>query len=68
MNDCKNADIGRPPKLMPIKAAAKYLGVTDYFLRKGVRDSTVPFVRSGNKYYIAVDVIMESLRQQSRNV
>lgn len=68
MNECKTLNIEVSPKLMSIKSAARYLGVTDYFLRTGVKNGTVPFVRSGCKYYIAVDVLMESLRQQKQNM
>lgn len=49
-------------RLMPIKAAAEYLGVSQYFLRQGIKNDTVPHIRSGNKFYIAVDVLMDTLR------
>ena len=47
---------------MPIKAAAEYLGVSQYFLRQGIKNDTVPHIRSGNKFYIAVDILMDTLR------
>lgn len=67
MSNYKTLDVNKSPKLMPIKAAAEYLGVTDYFLRKGVKDGTIPFIRSGCKYYIAVDILMDYLRQSNSN-
>lgn len=67
MSNYKSIDFGAPPKLMPIKAAAEYLGVTSYFLRTGIKSGTVPFIRSGCKYYIAVDVLMDSLKQRNTN-
>ena len=67
MMNYTSLNIGAPPKLMPIKAAAEYLGVTNYFLRIGIKNGTVPFIRSGCKYYIAVDVLMDSLKQRNNN-
>lgn len=67
MNNTNLIDIGSPPKLMSIKAASKYLGVSVYCLRQGVQNGTIPFIRSGNKYYIAVDVLMDSLKQRNSN-
>lgn len=67
MSNYKTINIDKSPKLMPIKMAAEYLGVTNYFLRKGVKNETIPFIRSGCKYYIAVDILMDRLRQQNSN-
>lgn len=54
-------DFNNPPKMMPIKEAARYLGVSEYFLRQGVKDNTVPNIKSGTKYYIAVDTFLERI-------
>ena len=63
----KIIDISSSPKLMSIKNAAAYLGVSEYFLRCGVKNNTIPFIRSGCKYYIAVDLLMENLRNKVSN-
>ncbi len=65
MSNCKTINIGTPPKLMSIKAAMKYLGVSRYFIESGIKNGTVPFIRSGCKYYIAVDVLMDSIKAAS---
>lgn len=67
MMNYTSLNIGTPPKLIPIKAAAEYLGVTNYFLRTGIKNGTVLFIRSGCKYYIAVDVLIDSLKQRNNN-
>lgn len=53
------------PKLMSIKKTSEYLGVTDYFLRQGIKNGTIPFTRSGCKYYIIVDALIERLKNNS---
>lgn len=37
------------PKWMNISEAARYIGMSKAFLRKGTRKKTVPFVRVGTK-------------------
>lgn len=65
MNNIIN--IESPPKMMSIKKASEYLGVSEYGLRKGIKDGSIPFMRSGAKYYVAVDALLERIKSNSDN-
>lgn len=56
-----------PPRLMSLKKAAEYFGVSEYFLRQGVKNGTIPFIRSGTKYYISVDAMMERIESSCKS-
>lgn len=64
----KVVSINSPPKLMGIKPCSAYLGMSEYALRKGIRNGTIPYFRSGSKYYIAVDVLLERLKERPEPV
>lgn len=40
------------PKLLPIKGAAEATGLSPSFFRKGIKDGKIPYIKSGNKFYI----------------
>ena len=42
------------PAFQKIKDAAPVLGISQYHLRQLVRESAVPFIRSGSTYYVDV--------------
>lgn len=44
-----------------IPEACKTTGLSQYFLRKGCRDGTIPHVKSGPVYYIDVPALLERL-------
>lgn len=52
---------------MTIKKASKYLGVSEYYLRKGVDDNTIPYFKSGNRVYILIDVLKKQLENKAQN-
>ncbi len=48
-----------------IPEACKSTGLSQYFLRNGCKNGTVPHVKSGPTYYIDVPVLLERLRGES---
>lgn len=44
-----------------IAEACKTTGLSQYYLRQGCKDGTIPHVKSGGVYYINVPVLMEAL-------
>ena len=44
-----------------IADACRTTGLSQFFLRKGCRDGSVPHVRSGRTYYVNVPVLLEKL-------
>lgn len=47
-----------------IAEACKTTGLTQYFLRQGCKDGTIPHVKSGGVYYINVPALLEALDEQ----
>lgn len=46
---------------MKIKDACAVTGLSQYFLRRGVRDGSIPHIKSGPTYYINVPALLEQL-------
>ena len=44
-----------------IPQACKTTGLSQYFLRKGCRDGSIPHIQSGDVYYINVPALLEKL-------
>lgn len=49
----------------PIFLASETTGISQYYLRKGIKNGTIPFVRTGNKYLINVPALLEQMNRQS---
>lgn len=49
-------------ELLSIKEASVRFGVTEYFLRKGLKAGVIPHVRNGRKYYICTTALSNILR------
>lgn len=49
-----------------ITEACKTTGLSQYFLRQGCKNGTVPHIRSGGVYYINVPALVEQLGQNER--
>jgi len=52
-------------RFQTISEAARSTGLSQYFLRRGTKDGTVPHTRSGNRILVNVPLLMERLDQQS---
>lgn len=48
-----------------IPEAYKTTGLSQYFLRKGCKDGSIPHIRSGPTYYIDVPVLLRKLGGES---
>ena len=44
-----------------IRDAVKTTGLSAYFLRNGIKDGSVPFVKSGTKYLINIPALLKKL-------
>lgn len=45
-----------------IQEACKTTGLSQYYLRKGCKDGSIPHVRSGQTYYVNVPELLEKLK------
>lgn len=60
--------ISRPYQKIP--EACRTTGLSQYMLRRGCRDGSVPHVRSGRTYYVDVPALLDKLstvRQDDKN-
>ena len=46
---------------MKIGAASKATGLSQYYLRNGCKDGTVPHIKSGTTYFINVPALLKKL-------
>ena len=49
---------------MKIPEACRATGLSQYFLRKGCKDGTIPHVKSGKVYFINVPKLLEQLNRE----
>lgn len=47
-----------------IPEACKTTGLSQYFLRNGCKNGTVPHIKSGEVYYVDVPALLEKLRNE----
>ena len=50
-----------------IAQASFVSGMSQYYIRQGILNGTIPHIRSGNKYLVNVPAFIEQLNQQSQN-
>lgn len=50
-----------------ITDACKTTGLSQYFLRNGCKDGSIPHIRSGATYYINVPALLEKLKAEASN-
>lgn len=48
-----------------IRDAAATTGLSQFFLRQGCRDGSVPCVKSGKTYFVDVEALIEKLRSKN---
>lgn len=49
---------------MKIPDACRATGLSQYFLRKGCKDGTIPHIMSGRVYFINVPKLLEQLNSE----
>lgn len=52
---------------LKIRDAAKVTGLSQYFLRQGCRNGTIPCLRCGTVYMVDTEGLLEQLRREARN-
>lgn len=50
---------------MTLKETCAYTGLSVYQLRNGVKDGSVPHIKTGNKYLVNVPLFLEKLNRES---
>ena len=50
-----------------ITEACKTMGLSQYFLRQGCKDGTIPHIISGCVYYINVQALVEQLGKKEQS-
>ena len=48
-------------RFQKIPQACRTTGLSQYFLRKGCKDGSVPHIKSGTVYYVDIQKLMEKL-------
>lgn len=52
-------------KFQTITEAARTTGLSQYFLRRGTKDGSVPHTKSGNRVLVNVPLLIEQMDRQS---
>lgn len=50
---------------MKINEAAKVIGLSSFFIRKGCKDGTIPHIKSGTVYLVNVPALLRQLGAES---
>lgn len=53
---------------MKIKAAAQFTGLSQYYLRAGCRDGSIPHTRSGQTFFVNVPALLRQLGADGEEV
>ncbi len=53
-------------RFMSIRETSRFTGISECYLRKGIRENTIPHFMSGCKALINVPLFLESMDEQSR--
>lgn len=54
------------PPWQKIPQASASTGLSQYFLRSGCKNGTIPHIQSGTTYLINVPLLLETLEEQAR--
>lgn len=57
----QNTTSGGNVPFQKIKQAVRSTGLSEYFLRRGCRDGSIPCVKSGGTFYVNVPALLEKL-------
>ncbi len=44
-----------------VKEAVRTTGLSEHFIRSGIKEGTVPFVQSGKKFFVNIPKLLERL-------
>ncbi len=48
-----------------IRETARITGISEHFIRKGVRNNTIPYIMSGKKYMVNLSRFIELVEEES---
>ncbi|MCD7838773.1 MAG: helix-turn-helix domain-containing protein [Clostridiales bacterium] len=65
MNKDKNKTKNLSVPFLRIQDAATVTGLSQYYLRRGAQNGTIPHIRSGRTIFINVPALLEQLDEQS---
>lgn len=51
---------------LKIKDACQVTGLSQFFLRSGCKDGSIPCIRSGNTFYVNVPALLQKLEKESK--
>lgn len=54
-----------PTPFLKIRDAAAVTGLSQFYLRKGCRDGSIPHITSGTTYFINLTALLRQLDEQS---
>lgn len=53
-------------RLYRIREIAKKTGLSEYFLRKSIRDGTIPVIMCGNRAKLSITMLMDALKASAK--
>lgn len=55
-------------RFQTISEAARTTGLSQYYIRRGCRDGSIPNIRAGSKFMVNVPLLLERMDQLSKAV
>lgn len=52
-------------RFQTIADATRTTGLSQYFIRRGCHDGTIPHIKSGNKFLVNIPLLIEQMDRQS---
>ncbi len=52
-------------RLYRVREIAKKTGLSEYFIRKSIKDGTVPVIWCGNRAKLSVQMLMDAIKQST---
>lgn len=52
-------------RLYRVREIAKKTGLSEYFIRKQIKDGTIPVIWCGNRAKLSITMLMEALKAKS---
>lgn len=51
--------------LYRVRQITKKTGLSEYFIRKGIRDGTIPVIKCGNRAKLSIAMLMDAIKPQT---
>jgi len=53
-------------RLYRVREIAKKTGLSEYFLRKHIRDGTIPVIMCGNRAKLSITMLMDAIKTSAK--